>query len=56
MSHEIIWNGLDDNNRRVFTGFYIVLVEVWHLEMRKSKVYKKVVGLIHQPVGSFSFK
>ncbi len=56
MSHEIYWNGLDDNNRRVFTGFYVVLIEAWHVEQRKSLVYKKVVGLIHQPRQSVSFK
>jgi len=55
-SHEIFWNGLDDNNRRVFTGFYIVLVEAWHVEQRKSQVYKKVIGLIHQPGAGVSFK
>jgi len=56
LSHEIFWNGLDDQNRRVFTGFYVVLVETWHVEQRKSQVYKKVVGLIHQPAQGLSFK
>jgi len=56
MSYEIFWNGLDDQNRRVFTGFYVVLIEAWHVEQRKSQIIKKVVGLIHQPVQRLSFK
>jgi hypothetical protein len=55
-THELFWNGLDDNNRRAFTGFYVILVEAWHVERRKSQIYKKVVGLIHQPGAGVSFK
>ncbi len=55
-SHEIIWDGLDHNNRRAFTGFYVVMVEAWHVEQRKSLSQKKVVGLIHQPRHGLSFK
>ncbi len=56
MSYEIFWNGLDDHNRRVFTGYYVILIEAWHIEQRKSQIYKKVVGLIHQPAQGLSFK
>lgn len=53
---DIYWNGLDDNNRRVFSGFYVVLVEAWHVEQRKSQINKKVIGLIYQPGADVSFK
>jgi hypothetical protein len=55
-THDIYWNGLDDNNRRVFTGFYVIVLEAWHMETREKVLHKKVVGLIHQPKTDNSFK
>lgn len=53
---DIPWNGLDDSNRRAFSGFYVALVEAWHMERRTAKTYRHILGLIHQPGAGTTFK
>ncbi len=55
-SIQMPWNGIDDKNRRAFTGFYVVVVEAWHVERRESRTYRHILGLIHQPSIGATFK